>query len=526
MPTRDWSATVWSISVALAVLYICWLVPFTIGFSWWRKSEGIANFQQFLEILFWVDMCQSFRTGFEHDGHLHMGLKSIAKHYLQFWFWIDLVANVPWEEVVGVFFEDSSQRKSFKIMKWMKLSKLIRLTRWRKLLNSIGGGRGNYVSLATCLFTIVFLVHGIGCLFMNSLGLCENYPPYPYYWKYGYEVNDTIVMNDKSLGWRCVQANVGVMYGESLHVGAALVLGQSHTGMQAMNIFVDASSSDIQDVFAESFVTMIVGQVFGLILVAAFFANMAKVIVLPNWRETAFWLRWDAVRRELEQHADRIPEKLSRQVRHQMLAHFRRNDFGPLQLAADDLLSNSLRYEVARHMKPMISAHPCFKWADPGLMASLTVAFRQVHYSANEVIYRYMDLPEGLYILEKGEVDLITPDEMSFDSIEVMTIFGETPVLSVLDAEEQYRMLSPSSQFIELPRDVETTQIDSAIAIEESMVMMLPFEDLRRLCIRHPRLLTELISRYEQKHHANSECSELDVGDATTITKSDNAIAQ
>jgi len=141
-------AHVWSFSVAMAVLWVCFDVPFQIGFSWWRKRLVRGYFDQALEVFFWIDMLQSFRTGFEHDGHLVMRLKDIAKHYLEMWFWVDLVANFPWELIIGSFVSDKKQRKSFKGLKWLKLSKLLRLARWVKIINEIGGGLG---TLSACL---------------------------------------------------------------------------------------------------------------------------------------------------------------------------------------------------------------------------------------------------------------------------------------------------------------------------------------------------------------------------------------
>eukprot|EP00928_Gymnodinium_smaydae_P074010 TRINITY_DN5709_c0_g2_i1.p1 TRINITY_DN5709_c0_g2~~TRINITY_DN5709_c0_g2_i1.p1 ORF type:complete len:720 (+),score=132.58 TRINITY_DN5709_c0_g2_i1:64-2223(+) len=507
-------AGIWSFGVALAVLYICWLVPYTIGFTWYVKSTGMGYWGQILEIFFWIDMLQSFRTGFEHGGHLHLGLKPIAVHYLQFWFWVDLIANVPWEDVFTMLIEDKNQRKSFKIMKWFKLSKLIRLTRWRKMINTIGEGRGQYVSLGAAIFTIIFAIHFAGCLFISSLGLCEEYPPagVTKAWKYDYEVKDELVRNDPNLGWRCEQSNLTPIYGESLHVGAALVLGQSLSSVsvvQAMSMLSDSlQGNEEAATYSSLFYLMSFMQLVGVLLVGNLFASMAKIIVLPNWRETAFWMRWDSVRRELEQHAGKIPHDLNHRVRRQVLARFRRSDYGKMQIMSPDILSHSLRLEVARAINSSVADLPCFKWAEPGLITSLNLAIRPVCYSREEIIYRVHDIVEGLLILEKGGVDLFTAEGDCFQSVDTMSIFGDTPVVAILIEEEKLHRWD-LSRGANLPQNLDMQKImateahdicsyvhiDSAIASVESVILVIPMEDLSGLCRRHPRLLQELVIR-------------------------------
>eukprot|EP00928_Gymnodinium_smaydae_P074009 TRINITY_DN5709_c0_g1_i1.p1 TRINITY_DN5709_c0_g1~~TRINITY_DN5709_c0_g1_i1.p1 ORF type:complete len:708 (+),score=101.34 TRINITY_DN5709_c0_g1_i1:71-2194(+) len=510
-------AGVWSLMVAIAVLYICWLVPYSIGFNWYVKSPGMSTWGQILEIFFWIDMLQSFRTGFEHGGHLHLGLKPIAVHYLQFWFWIDLIANVPWEEVLTMLIQDTNQRKSFKVMKWFKLSKLIRLTRWRKMINTIGEGRGQYVSLGAAIFTILFAIHFAGCLFISSLGLCEEYPPAGVYkaWKYSYEVKDDLVRNDPNLGWRCTQDNITPIYGESLHIGAALVLGQSLSSLsvvQSMSMLSD-SLHGIEEMtaYSTSFFVMFICQVIGVLLVGNLFASMAKIIVLPNWRETAFWMRWDSVRRELEQHAAKIPHDLNSRVRRQVLARFKRSDYGNMQIMSPEVLSHSLRLEVARAINSSVADLPCFKWAEPGLLTSLNLAMRPVCYSREEIVYRVHDIVEGLLVLEKGGVELFTAEGDMFQQVETHSIFGDTPVVAILMEEEKLHRWEVSrgavgskpSQVVDIQKVLATethdvcsyVHIDSAIAKLESVVLVIPLEEISKLCRRHPRLLQELVIR-------------------------------
>ena len=41
-----------------------------------------------------------FNSGFVHDGHVVMSRKASALHYLEFWFWVDIIAQLPYELIL------------------------------------------------------------------------------------------------------------------------------------------------------------------------------------------------------------------------------------------------------------------------------------------------------------------------------------------------------------------------------------------------------------------------------------------
>ena len=81
----------------ILVLYLCWRIPFDLGLDWWTPPKELKAFELFADIWFGVDILLNFRTGHVHDGHLVMNSKAIASHYFEFWFWIDVIATIPFE---------------------------------------------------------------------------------------------------------------------------------------------------------------------------------------------------------------------------------------------------------------------------------------------------------------------------------------------------------------------------------------------------------------------------------------------
>ena len=107
-------------------------------------------------------MLLNFNTGIVHHGVLHMNRKDIALHYLETWFFIDFLANFPFEYVLGGDFE-KQHRKSVKLLKWTKLPKLLRLGRILKYLKKYM----KYAEITKLTFLFIFSIHFLGCLWIS-----------------------------------------------------------------------------------------------------------------------------------------------------------------------------------------------------------------------------------------------------------------------------------------------------------------------------------------------------------------------
>lgn len=56
--------------------------------SWWEWA---------LDSCYWMDVFISFWTAYTDSGYkLVTDKRLIAKQYLKFWFWIDILATFPW----------------------------------------------------------------------------------------------------------------------------------------------------------------------------------------------------------------------------------------------------------------------------------------------------------------------------------------------------------------------------------------------------------------------------------------------
>ena len=128
-----------------------------------------------MDIWFWCDIVLNFATGFVHDGHLVMDPKESAKHYFEFWFWVDIIASIPFDSIVSLFIDSGSAakskafRKAIKMVKWMKIPKLFRIGRILKQLK----GNKKFFRVFAAMVSLIWLMHFFGCLWIFVMEPCE-----------------------------------------------------------------------------------------------------------------------------------------------------------------------------------------------------------------------------------------------------------------------------------------------------------------------------------------------------------------
>ena len=154
-----------------------------------------------------VDILLNFRTGHVHDGHLVMDPKKIAAHYFEFWFWIDIIATIPFE-LFGALFANKSSRKAIKLVKWFKIPRLMRLGRVLKYLRQYA----KFYSLIMVSFGIILMTHMFGCIFVACVNPCGQYDYDPYTYA------------ETSTDGPCAQKNAFKVWARALHYGVTMLM--------------------------------------------------------------------------------------------------------------------------------------------------------------------------------------------------------------------------------------------------------------------------------------------------------------
>lgn len=58
--------------------------------------------ETFVGIFFTVDIVINFNTAFYHGGVVISSRREIALNYFKFWFWIDLIATIPYQTLLDI----------------------------------------------------------------------------------------------------------------------------------------------------------------------------------------------------------------------------------------------------------------------------------------------------------------------------------------------------------------------------------------------------------------------------------------
>lgn len=204
----------WDLLVVLLVIYLAGMLPVILCFN--ISNSRLDSFQIFVDTVFYVDVVLYFFTAYgqrQRDGRqLQWGAerdvgvrsllmlassrsltlsasvlfallvlstlspplsekggvtifshKRIAAHYLRGWFFIDLIACLPWEEMSRVVSSGAAGSVFVKILKSCKALRLLRLSRLFKFLER-QQLVGHVMRMLRMLFFFFLFAHWVACL--------------------------------------------------------------------------------------------------------------------------------------------------------------------------------------------------------------------------------------------------------------------------------------------------------------------------------------------------------------------------
>jgi hypothetical protein len=196
--------SVWEALNMLFLIATFIYVPLRLTFNsdTYEPTPGIQVMERMMDAFFLADLILNFFTPFYNDVELIRNHCEIAKQYLKFWFWIDLISILPFDDIASLMGADSLGvfSKSARILKVLRLFKFMRAFRLRKGGGSMISkffdwlGMSNTIrALIPSTAVIVILIHLCACLwqFVGAvddtgmswirLGHFEDEPPFDNY---------------------------------------------------------------------------------------------------------------------------------------------------------------------------------------------------------------------------------------------------------------------------------------------------------------------------------------------------------
>jgi hypothetical protein len=156
-PYSSWRSS-WDIVMILFVIYNVVTLPIELGIGI-QHGTFQTGLESFIDIFFFCDIILNFFTGYiDENNKLIMNQKQIIKHYLSLWFWVDLLATLPFETILTLSGKDAGEH--IKLFALLKTPRLLRIGRILKFIENMKGAN---IWRIIRLFLMFFLLsHWIG----------------------------------------------------------------------------------------------------------------------------------------------------------------------------------------------------------------------------------------------------------------------------------------------------------------------------------------------------------------------------
>jgi hypothetical protein len=270
----------WDFIVGVLIIYSVVIIPYRIGFNQsGSKSSGV--FESIIDVFFFVDILINFNTAVDdpQTDLLIVSRQSIASKYIEFWFWIDLLSTIPFDQVFSFFAFSSTGVTSIRLIRIARLARLLKLTRVVKLTKISSQFENLDVNpalfgISRMIVQIWFFAHVL-CCFWYFIALPEQQTTH-------YNDNaDWVTSNDMQ------DSNIGDKYMASFYFIITSMLAIGYGDFHATNT-------------TEMVYAMVV-MITGSILFGAVIAQVNRMIESRNPTLKAFKLRMNELRAYLSE---------------------------------------------------------------------------------------------------------------------------------------------------------------------------------------------------------------------------------
>ena len=132
MPNAKWKVA-WDFFIVILLLWVSIVVPFRLAFYDQDNKNWFITYT-IVDCFFLIDIILSFFTALVDESEIITKKSEIARRYLKFWFWIDLVSILPLDLIEKAGMNFNAILRFAKIGKLYKLIRLSRLAKLFKLL--------------------------------------------------------------------------------------------------------------------------------------------------------------------------------------------------------------------------------------------------------------------------------------------------------------------------------------------------------------------------------------------------------
>ncbi|XP_059526152.1 potassium voltage-gated channel subfamily H member 4 isoform X2 [Myotis daubentonii] len=377
---------VWDGLILLATFYVAVTVPYNVCFlgdddtpitSRHTLVSDIA-----VEMLFILDIILNFRTTYvSQSGQVVSAPRSIGLHYLATWFFVDLIAALPFD-LLYIF--------NVTVTSLVHLLKTVRLLRLLRLLQKVERySQCSAVVLTLLMSAFALLAHWMACVWY-VIGRREMEANDPLLWDIGW-----LHELGKRLEVPYVNSSAGGPSRRSAYIAALYFTLSSLTSVGFGNV---CANTDMEKIF--SICTMLIGA----LMHAVVFGNVTAIIQRMYSRRSLYHSRMKDLQDFIRLH------RLPRPLKQRMLEYFQTTWAVNSGIDANQLLRDfpdELRADIALHLNREILQLPLFGAASRGCLRTLSLHIKASFCAPGEYLLRRGDALQAHYYVCSGSLEVL-----------------------------------------------------------------------------------------------------------------------
>uniref|UniRef100_A0A8C6PN10 Voltage-gated delayed rectifier potassium channel KCNH4 n=1 Tax=Nothobranchius furzeri TaxID=105023 RepID=A0A8C6PN10_NOTFU len=383
------SKALWDWLILLATFYVAVTVPFNVCFVSHNEggdhslvSRSTIWSDIAVEMLFMLDIILNFRTTYvSQSGQVVYDARSIYLHYCTTWFFVDLIAALPFDLLYAF---------NITVTSLVHLLKTIRLLRLLRLMQKLDR-YSQYSAVVLTLLMSVFalLAHWMACVWY-VIGREEIESSDPVTWDIGW-----LQELGKRLEMPYVNSTKGGPSMPSAYISSLYFTLSSLTSVGFGNV---CANTDAEKVF--SICIMLIGA----LMHAVVFGNVTAIIQRMYSRRSLYHTRMKDLKDFIRVH--RLPQ----QLKQRMLEYFQATWSVNNGINANELLHDfpdELRADIAMHLNKDILQLPVFERASRGCLRSLSLLIKTSFCAPGEYLIRHGDALHANYFVCSGSLEVL-----------------------------------------------------------------------------------------------------------------------
>ncbi|XP_043916567.1 potassium voltage-gated channel subfamily H member 8-like [Protopterus annectens] len=411
----------WDWLILLATFYVAVTVPYNVCFSVSRDDTAQSGSRSppsvndiFVEILFMLDILLNFRTTYvSKSGQVVYDPRSICVHYATTWFFVDLIAALPFDLLYAF---------SINVYFGVHLLKTVRLLRLLRLLQKLDRySQYSAVVLTLLMSMFALLAHWMACVwfFIGQKEIDANdISTWDIGWlhelgkRLGSPYFTVIAASTATSGNSTVSASTdntttnSTVNSTTLELEGGPAIRSSYitslyfalSSLTSVGFGNVSANTDAEKIF--SICTMLIGA----LMHAVVFGNVTAIIQRMYSRRSLYHTRTKDLKDFIRVH--RIPK----QLKQRMLECFQTTWSVHNGIDANELLKDfpdELRADIAMHLNKEILQLPIFESASRGCLRSLSLNIKTSFCAPGEYLIRQGDALQAIYFVCSGSMEVL-----------------------------------------------------------------------------------------------------------------------